>query len=98
MKSEDKQYDPHLIPGSHIFPTSCAERRTLGLSAAPATASPPGDLNDSDKRRAPPTFAVSIGPSEDRALLDDSVGLEEAVHVFFCLLFVQHPHEQLPVF
>lgn len=75
-----------------------AEWRTLALAAAAATASPAVDPNDSDKHGAPPTFAVSVGPSEDRALLDDSVGLEEAVHVLLGLLFVQHPHEQLPVF
>lgn len=89
--------DPHLIPGSHTHIShKLAERRTLGLAAA--TASLPGDPNDSDKSGAPPTFAVSVGPSKDRALLDDSVGLEEAVHVLLRLLFVQHPHKQLPVF
>lgn len=83
---------------THISHKLARLRRMLELAAAAATASPLGDPNDSDKRGAPPTFAVSIGPSEDRALLDDSVGLEEAVHVLLCLLFVQHPHKQLPVF
>lgn len=44
------------------------------------------------------TFAVSVRTSQDRALLDDSVGFEEAVNVLLGLLFVQHPDEQLPVF
>lgn len=56
------------------------------------------DLNDNDNCGRLRTFAVSVRTSEDCALLDDAVGLEEAVDVLLRLLLVQHPHKQLPVF
>lgn len=57
------------------------------------------DLNDNDNDCGMGrTFAVSVWTSEDCALLDDAVGLEEAVDVLLGLLFVQHPDKQLPIF
>lgn len=45
-----------------------------------------------------PTFAGSVGPAEDGALLDLAEGLKEAPDVVLALLLPQHAHEELPVF
>lgn len=45
-----------------------------------------------------PTFAGSIGPSEDGALLDLAEGFKEAPDVILALLLPQHAHKELPVF
>lgn len=45
-----------------------------------------------------PTFAGSIGPSEDGALLDLAKGFEEATDIILTLLLPQHTHKELPVF
>ena len=55
---------------------------------------PTGCLPGSPK----PTFASSVGPSEDGALLDLAEGLEEAPDVVLALLLPQHAHKELPVF
>lgn len=44
------------------------------------------------------TFAVAVGASEDGAFLDAAERLEEAPHVVFGLLLVEHAHKELSVF
>lgn len=44
------------------------------------------------------TFAVSVGASEDGALFNAAEGLEEAPHIVFRLLLVQHADKELSVF
>lgn len=82
--------DPYVMYGSYIFNMSRASRTHPPSSGR--------DLNGDDNCGRFRTFAVSVWTSEDCALLDDAIGLEEAVDVLLRLLFVQHPHKQLPVF
>lgn len=44
------------------------------------------------------TFAVAVGASEDGAFLNAAERLEEAPHVVFRLLLVEHADEELSVF
>lgn len=68
----------------------------------PSQRLPPSMGADSPQSAHPaspkPTFAGSIRPSEDGALLDLAKGLKEAPDVILALLLPQHTHKELPVF
>lgn len=70
----------------------------IAVTCTPPPPTSGSDLNDNDHCGRLRTFAVSVRTSEDCTLLDDAVGLEEAVDVLLRLLLVQHPNKQLPVF
>lgn len=68
----------------------------------PSQRLPPSTGADSPQSAQPappkPTFAGSVRPSEDGALLDLAKGLKEAPDVILALLLPQHTHKELPVF
>lgn len=86
-----KCYLTHMERMGHIYFTSHDSRTHPPSSGR-------GQSHSNNCERMVPTFAVSVWASEDCALLNDTIGLEEAVDVLLGLLFVQHPNKQLPVF